>query len=423
MNGRLVLRAANLVDGTGAPPVRNAELIIERDRIARTGPAGAIHNDVPGDRVVDYGTATLLPGLIDTHVHLQFNASPTSEEVAAVHMTESAAQLIDRSVTNGAIALGAGVTTMRDCGGHLEPAMSVREKLELGDTIAPRVLHSGAPITTGGGHLHWCGLIADSAEEATSAVRRLLDAGADFIKVMASGGGMTPASDQRRPQYSHADLARIVDLAHGLRRHVAAHTLAAEGCEIAIDVGVDTFEHFFWQTDSGFDYRSQAVSRINPATQTINATYSGWDRNNLASFEHIDDVPESNILTLRNKYWFYRDAADKGVMVTSSSDAGVRQTPFDGFALSVIAGMVAMEDNPVGAIHRATLAQSRAIRMECEIGSLEPGKLADVLVVEGDASDNLFALRQPLAVYLGGQEVDLTSLPGKNGGRDDSDGR
>ena len=185
-----------------------------------------------------------------------------------------------------------------------------------------------------------------------------------------------------------------------------------------LDTGVDNIEHFFWLSESGFDYRPEAVSRMDPSRQTINATYFGPDRDGFANYEHIDDVPKDALLALRNKYWFYREAADAGLMVTSSSDAGVRDTPFDGFALTVIAGMIAMDDTPVGAIYRATLAPARAIGRDDELGSLERGKVADVFVVKGDASEDLFALRRPLAIYLGGLEVDRSDSFAKNPGQE-----
>ena len=113
-----------------------------------------------------------------------------------------------------------------------------------------------------------------------------------------------------------------MNLARGPGRLVATHTLAAAGCEIAIDAGVHAFA-LFWQTDSSFDYRSEAGSRTSPSAQTINATYSGWDRISLTSFEQIGNVPEAGIIALNGKYWFYRDAANLGVMVTTSRDVGV----------------------------------------------------------------------------------------------------
>lgn len=400
---RLVLRADTLIDGGGGPPLRMAELAIENGRIVRVGRAGA-EPDAQA-QIVDYGKATLLPGLIDSHVHLQFSAAATTTEVVAAHRSESDAQLAMRAIANAQKALAVGVTALRDCGGRLDLNVAVRDMVSAGHAVGPRLLVAGAPITTTSGHLYWCGLTADTADELRRAVRRMVEAGVDFIKVMATGGGMTPISNARRPQYSLDQLAALVADAHRLNKRVAAHVLASDGCEFAIDAGVNTFEHFRWTADAGVDYRPEAIRRMNPKTQSINATYTALDRGRFAGHNHIDEVSKQAIKELRDHYWTYRDAAEKGITVTSSSDAGVPNAHFDGFPLSVISGMVAMDDSPVGAIFRATLAAARAIGMEAEIGSLEAGKAADVLVVKGDAADDIFALTRPIAVYLGGREI------------------
>ncbi|MDP6184557.1 MAG: amidohydrolase family protein, partial [Gammaproteobacteria bacterium] len=281
----------------------------------------------------------------------------------------------------------------------------VRDIIDSGEAPGPRLLVSGAPITTTSGHLHWCGLTADTEDEVRIAVRRMVEAGADFIKVMATGGGMTPMSNARMPQYSKETLTALVQDANRLNKRVAAHTLAADGCEYAVDAGVNTFEHFRWMTNDGIDYRPDAIDRLNPETQSINATFTGYDRNRFADFDSFDAMPSESIVELRDQYEIYRDAAGRGASVTASSDAGVANAEFADFALSVIAGMVALDDTAAGAIRRATSSQAKALGLESEIGSIETGKRADLLVVERDASKNIFALRNPIAVYRNGREV------------------
>ena len=222
---------------------------------------------------------------------------------------------------------------------------------------------------------------------------------------MATGGGMTPISNLKRPQYTLQTLTALVEDANRLNKRVAAHTLAADGCEYAIDAGVNTFEHFRWTGDDGYDYRPHAIDRMNPETQSINATYTGHDRGRFDGHDSLDAVPSESIVELRDQYESYRDAESRGISVTSSSDAGVANVEFADFALSVIAGMVALDDTPEGAIRRAASAQARTLGLESEIGSIEPDKRADLLVVEGNASENIFALRKPRSVYKDGVEV------------------
>ncbi len=400
---KLILRSSVLIDGTGSPAVRDAEVLIEDHVIRSVGKSG--EHPPTGCEVVDFGQATILPGLIDGHVHLQFDAGRTTEGIIRRHVAATDAQLAMRALSHAQSALAAGVTTLRDCGGRMALNVQVRDTINSGEAVGPRLLVSGAPITTTSGHLHWCGLIADTADEVRVAVRRMVVAGADFLKVMATGGGMTPISNLKRPQYSLETLTALVQDAHRLNKRVAAHTLAADGCEYAIDAGVNTFEHFRWTGDDGFDYRPDAIDRMNPQTQSINATYTGPDRGRFAGFDSLDAMPSESIVELRDQYESYRDASSRGVSVTSSSDAGVANVEFADFPLSVIAGMVALDDTPEGAIRRATSAQAKALDLESEIGSVEPGKRADVLVVEGDASENIFALRKPSSVYKNGVEV------------------
>ncbi len=400
---KLVLRSSVLIDGAGSPALKNAEVLVEDGLIRGVGKSG--QHPTTGCEIIDFGQATILPGLIDGHVHLQFDAGATTEGIIRRQVAATDAQLAMRALSHAQSALVAGVTTLRDCGGRMALNVQVRDAIDSGQAPGPRLLVSGAPITTTAGHLHWCGLTADTEDEVRVAVRRMVAAGADFLKVMATGGGMTPISNLKRPQYSLETLTALVQDARRLNKRVAAHTLGADGCEYAIDAGVNTFEHFRWTADDGFDYRPDAIERMNPETQSINATYTGPDRNRFAGFDSLDAVPSESIDELHDQYDSYRDAASRGISVTSSSDAGVATVEFADFALSVIAGMVALDDTAEGAIRRATSAQARALDLGSEIGSIEPGKRADLLVVEGDASDNIFALRKPTSVYKNGVEA------------------
>ena len=399
----MILRSATVIDGTGSAAFGNGEITIEDGVIRSVGKAA--EKPPEGGRLVDFGDATILPGLIDGHVHLQFDAGATTPEVVHRHTFATDAELAMRALGNAQQALGAGVTTVRDCGGRLDLNTQVRAAIDSGEAAGPRVLVSGAPITTTSGHLHWCGLIADTEDEIRFAVRRMAQAGVDFIKVMATGGGMTPISNALRPQYSREALTALVEDARRLNMRVAAHTLAADGCEYAIDAGVSTFEHFRWSVDGGIDYRPEAIDRFDFANQSINSTYTSFDRDRFSAYSCLDDVPKESTDELRDRYWFIRDAADRGATVTTSSDSGVPNAAFGSFALSVIAGMVAMAVSAELAIAQATSLQAKAIGISDEIGSIEPGKQADILVVEGDASANIFALRKPVAVFRDGREV------------------
>ena len=402
----LVLRAAALIDGTGADPIGPGELVISDGRIVTAGAPARPSADAT---VLDYGDATILPGLVDAHVHVQFGAGPDHETTRTAHMRASDAERTATAIANAQAALATGVTSLRDTGGYLTLNMQIRDAIDSGAVVGPRLLVCGAPITTTAGHLHWCGLRADSEPEILKAVRGMSEAGADFIKVMATGGMMTPGSSPGTAQYSDAELRALVSDAHRLHKPVAAHVLGAHGCRLAIDSGVDTLEHCLWLSGDGLDDRrvmdDEAVGRIDPATQAVNVTLSARFRELVRGLVHLDELPADSRDRLRAFGELYRAMRDRGVPHLISSDAGVIQTYFHEFPLSVIAGSVALDLTAVEAVHLATLGAAERIALGDATGSLEAGKQADALVVQGDLSENICRLSDTVAVYLGGREV------------------
>ncbi len=402
----LVLRAAMLIDGTGAEPASDAQVVIERDRIVAVGPQAAAPVDA---EIVEYGDATIMPGLVNAHVHLELDADSDMLRLRRTHTEASPAQRAATAVGNAQLALATGVTTLRDCGGYMTGPMEVRDHINAGRVVGPRVYASGAPITTTGGHLAWCGLRADTTDEVVRAARRMVEAGADFIKVMATGGGITPESNYYREQYDEPTLRALVADAHRVNKRVAAHVHASNGCVMAIDAGVDTIEHCSWMLADGrrgFDgMDAQAVDRLDPARQWINTTLAGLGRAVVRDLHDLDTLPGAERDELRAWGKSYRYMGERGAPIALSDDAGVVETYFHEFPLTVIAAQVALDLTPVGAIHRATQVTAAAIGVDDQVGSLQAGRLADILVVGGDASANICRLSDARAVYLGGREV------------------
>src|SRR5687768_13754486 len=247
----LLIRAARLITGlTGeAELVQDAAVLIRDGRILAAGPAPELLAAAPPDtRTVDYPDGTILPGLIDAHVHLTFRRGETSVE--HVHRV-SEHQALLRGVQVSRQILAAGVTTVRDCASRGLTGQSLRDGVRDGLIAGPRILVSGPPVTTTSGHLWALGYESDTADQGRSAVRRLVKEGVDFIKVCATGGGMTPGSVVGRAQYSVEDLRAIVEDAHRLERPIAAHVHGTEGIACAVEAGVDTLEHVSWLDPSG----------------------------------------------------------------------------------------------------------------------------------------------------------------------------
>ncbi len=403
----LVLRAATLIDGTGAEPLRPGQVTIRDGKIAAVGAPG--RRDPADAEIVDYGDATLLPGLIDAHVHVQFTAGPDHPTTRGIHMGASDAERIATAIGNAQRGLATGVTTMRDTGGYLTLNMDVRDAINDGHVIGPRLLVCGAPITTTAGHLHWCGLRADNRDEVVEAVRTMAEAGADFIKVMATGGMMTPGTSPGMTQYSEGELQALVDDSHRLRKQVAAHVLGTTGCIMAIDAGVDTLEHCSWLDETGqhgaFRFDAEAAARISPATQSVHMTVGAGSRDYVRGVDHLDEMSESDREELYERGRYHRAMRASGTPVVVSSDAGVMTTKHDEFALTVIAAAVTLDLSPVEAINITTYAPASTIGLGEVTGALKPGLAADVLVVEDDVGENICCVADPIAVYLGGREV------------------
>ena len=402
----LVLRAATLIDGTGADPLYEPEVVVRDGVITHVGPVGAYAADAD---VVDYGDATIMPGLIDCHCHLQFGAYDSHERTLEVHKSASNEERVMTAIANGQRALATGVTTMRDTGGYLTLNMVVRDALRSGLALGPRLLVCGAPITTTGGHLNWCGLRADSCDDVIRALRQMVEAGADFIKVMATGGMMTPGSQAGHSQYDLETLRALVTDSHRLHRHVAAHVLGADGCRDAIDAGVDTLEHCSWLTADGIRGQSSmdeaAVERVDASHQSVHMTLAAMNRTPFRDLAHLDALPADERERIRAAGANFRYMRERGVPHVVSTDAGVIDTPFHEFPLSVISAVVALDTTPVDAVHLVTGAAAQAIGLGRLTGELVPGRQADILVVDGDAAENICNISRTVSVYLGGQEV------------------
>ncbi|MFJ1761932.1 amidohydrolase family protein [Amycolatopsis sp. NPDC088138] len=365
-----------------ATPVTDGAVLVRDGVLAAVGPrAEVLAQAAPGFARHDFPTGTIMAGLFNVHVHLSFDAS-----------REMLANFLDGSSLDGARSrltsmLRSGVTTVRDLGGA-----AVHRSLD--DVAAPRLLASGPPITVPDGHCHFFG----GATTSDASIRSLIDenaaAGADVIKVMASGGQITEGgADMWESQFDARQLAVIVAHAasHGLP--VAAHAHGADAIEAAVEAGVSTIEHCSFLTGPrSFDRRDPVAASM--AAQGISAC-STSSRNWRTIVEKLgDDVAQAMYGRLP---WL----EEHGVRLLAGTDAGLPGSVFD---------------DPVGALELyewlgfgrrrileiATEDSAAGLGLAGVTGRLEPGLAADVLVVEGDPLASLAALRNPLLVLARG---------------------
>ena len=265
-----LIKAARLIDGTGGPPLERGALLLENDVIRAAGTEEAV---APPEGVqvqeFNYEDKTVLPGLIDCHVHLiGIGDGRVGDELT----TLPDEVLTLQAARNARAHLYSGVTTVRDCGAKNQTTLMLRKAMEMGITPGPRLILSGRPIAIIGGHLSYFGVEATGPDECRAAVRQLVKEGVDYIKITATGGS-TRTSIPLRPSFNMDELKAICDEAHKFGKHAAAHCATSQGIANALEAGVDTVIHgYFREPDGTYRFRPDIAERIAKQGVFVNPT-------------------------------------------------------------------------------------------------------------------------------------------------------
>jgi imidazolonepropionase-like amidohydrolase len=396
---QILLTADRLWDGTGSPTLLRPVVRIAGESIDSVDRALLQPATCSGERV-DFPGCTILPGLIDTHVHLVMSALETNEAIIAQVTSENDDQLLARIETNARAALRAGLTTIRDCGGTKTHVQQIRDRIRRGDIAGPDILACGAPITTTRGHCHWLGLVADSYEEVERAAQRMLAEDADFLKVMATGGNMTASSDPMKAQYDARTLLRIADIGRGANKHAAAHVLSRSALPSVVAARYRTIEHCDWRVEEfRYDFDPELAKKIVDQNQYVGLTMSGLARR--AFLPQVKQFDISPVKRLDARFACERQMIEFGIRYTIHSDAGVRLCPIDQFALGLRAAEIELKLTPAEILRAVTSSAAEAICLP-DRGVLQAGKRADLIVVEGDPLRDLKCLKNVRAVMKAG---------------------
>jgi imidazolonepropionase-like amidohydrolase len=386
----VVLRAPRLLDGTGARPVADAAVLVEGGRVAYAGPAAELPA-AAGVEAREFPGCTLLPGLVDVHVHLVASAGPD----LAADIPGSEAERTLAAVRNARRQLDHGVTLVRDLGAPGAEVVAVARAIEAGTVEGPRVLAAGPAVTMTGGHIAYLGRIADGPDAMRAAVRGNLAMGARCIKVVATGGVLTMGIDPREPAYTQPELDALVDEAHRLGLTVAAHAIGEGGVAAALRAGVDSVEHGMFLDDAAIELFLATGARYTPTFCAPHGILAGpsvpdWikDRARPAAEAQGDS---------------FRAAVKAGVPVVVGTDAGTPDNPHGGVAREV-AFMVEAGLDALLAVRAAT-AEAADLLGDPDRGVLRPGAHADLLVADGDVAADVTALHRPAAVFQGGRQV------------------
>ena len=381
-----VLRCEKAILGNGET-IEKAVLLIEGSKIMGVGDESSV--DVPTDaEEIGIHGGFVLPGLIDPHLHLAIGPGRNYVE----QFKNSDGVQLAAGVENARSTLDAGVTTIRDLGARNRVAFDLREAERSGLILSPRLLVCGRSITMTGGHFHYCNAEADGYEEVRKAARQLLKEGADFIKIMTSGGGTV---DTRRdlPSYTTEEIRGAVDAAHSVGKTVTAHCHATQAIINSVDAGMDVIEHCSFMEPDGRGGVKQKF-REDVAEEIVKKGIY---------VDNILNPTQENSGRLKCSYEHFRGFRKLNAKILPGTDGlRIHQTGLMPLALEM---WVQGGASPMEAMMAATKISAEAVGLEDIIGTIEPGKQADLVVVGRDPLKNISALRDPIMIMKGGKVI------------------
>jgi len=388
---KLVLKADRLIDGSSSKVVPNAAVVIEGETISKVCSQSELTEiELAEARVIDSSGGTLMPGFIEMHSHIHCSA----ESDAYTHITtETNETFLLRGSQAVRSSLSSGVTTMRDLGSKNEVVFPLRQSIEEGIIPGPRLLVAGTPITTTGGHCNTFGTEADSSEQVVRAIRNQFKLGADHIKIMSTGGGFTPGTNVRAPQYDWTTLRDAVKDAERLGLKMAAHCHATEGVRNCVKAGIHNLVHCSWLSENPeelYDYDPDVADQIAEKGIYVDPTLALSHLNKLRG--RVKTPDSGAMADPERRFEILRDMWHRGVKFVTGMDSGMTNAHFDDFAYIPEVMVNSMGISPMEAITCATKTSSECLGRDNEIGTITPGKSADVLIINGDPSVKIEAL-------------------------------
>lgn len=386
-------------------------LVIEKEKIRELGLFEELAGRYPEAELLDYSQEYIMPGLINTHVHLEFTPQT---EVCRTFMEEKKEQRLEKAIRHGREMLYSGVTTVRDLGSSMETEKAIRKMEKASSAGLPRLLLSGMPLTEKGGHLAFLGEAADSGEELMFAVAQRKRAGCDCIKLIVSGGQNTPGSVPERDAYDRERIRLVTEEAHRQGLLVAAHCLTTTSFVNCMENGVDFMEHcscFVRKYPENLLARVWEPEKMEKFRGDHRLFMIGFSNN----YHRLDEARERRKKpSPEETFWLeqekreaeiFNHLLDLGLRPVIGTDGGCGQTYFDEtwLELALLVERCGMSEADV--IHAATVTGAEALGLEKVAGRLKPGYDADLITMKENPLKNIHALAGVRHVMRAGQVI------------------
>lgn len=396
-----VLTGATLIDGNGGEPLENAAAHVVGERIAWVGGMADLPPEALDAEQIDVSGKWLLPGLIDAHIHICYNGS---ESVFAL-LEKPRDDLVLEAVDICRRTLSHGVTTVRDVGGEQYIEMGLRRAIDRGFIEGPRMKLSGRVISMTGGHAHFIAREADGPDEMRKAAREQIKAGADLVKLMATGGTATPGQDIHASQLTVEEISAVTEVARMMGRKVAAHCHGTGGIRNCMLGGVDTIEHGTYLDEETADMMVENGAAL---VLTLGAGNPDLESYPLSPVQQADaerrkPMIEQGVKQIRETIALARG---KGIFLGIGTDAG--GNPLAPHNFSMARELELLVDNDLTAMEAISIGtrnNAAVLDMEDDIGTVEAGKYADLLLLKSDPLVDIRNLRDIAAVVKGGKKV------------------
>jgi imidazolonepropionase-like amidohydrolase len=409
---RTLIRNARLIDGTGARPVDHASILVEGDTIVHAGPLAAAEAPTADTRVLDVAGKTVIPGLIEAHLHLSYN---NVKAIADLDLNCPPEYSTLVSAKNAELALACGYTAARSAGSVHAVDVALKRAINEGLFPGPRLLAAGRDICATGGMADWnpsylklgmegLALIADGPEQIRAAVRRVIKDGADVVKCYVGGDALLPHTPIADCTYTLEEVRALVDEAHMRGRLVSAHVRGERSSDVAARAGVNSIEHATYASDDTLKRIRDAGLTLVPGLRYL---YSIIENGPRFGITEAIIAPSGLRDEIKQAADTYRRAKDLGIRMCPGGDFGFAWNPHGEYAKDIQVFVEIIGYTPVEAIRCATLWGAELMRMADRIGSIQAGKLADLVVVDGDPVKDIAVLqdRRRLSVMKGGRFV------------------